>query len=51
MIQFTYKLKLNERVRAKCSRHPAITRRRTPLPAFVADAPYAGTSTMCIARG
>jgi hypothetical protein len=22
MIQFTYKLKLNERVRAKCSRHP-----------------------------
>jgi hypothetical protein len=22
MIHFTYKLKLNERVRAKCSRHP-----------------------------
>ena len=31
MIQFTCKLKLNERVRAKCSRHPATTQRRTPL--------------------
>jgi hypothetical protein len=26
MIHFTYKLELNERVRAKCSRHPATTR-------------------------
>jgi hypothetical protein len=30
-IQFTYKLKLNERVRAKCSRHPATIQRNTTL--------------------
>jgi hypothetical protein len=31
MIQLTYKLKLNERVRAKCSRDPATTQRNTTL--------------------
>ncbi len=31
MIPFTYKLKLNGRVRAKCSRHPATTQRNTTL--------------------
>lgn len=51
MIQFTYKLKLNERSGKSAVATPAITQRRTPLPAFVADAPHAGTSIMCIARG
>jgi hypothetical protein len=31
VIQFTDKLKLNEQVRAKCSRYPATTQRYTTL--------------------
>ncbi len=45
MIQFIYKLKLNERVRAKCTRHPSVVREKTPLPA-VPVAAHVGTSTM-----
>jgi hypothetical protein len=32
VIRFTYKLKLNKRVRASAVANPATTQRRTPLP-------------------
>jgi hypothetical protein len=51
MIQFTYKLKLNERVRAKCNRHPRYNPEKDAVAGIRGGAPHAGTSTTCIVRG
>ena len=39
MLQFAYKLKLTERVKAKCSRLPATAPRKMAAPAFAAAVP------------
>jgi hypothetical protein len=36
MIQFPYKVKLNERVRAKCSRHPRYNPEKDPIASHAA---------------
>lgn len=41
MFQFTYRLKIAERVKAKCERHPAITRSGMEGAASRAGAPPA----------
>lgn len=48
MMKFTYKLKVTERITAKCNRHPRYSLRRRDAGASKADAPGALPSSICI---
>jgi hypothetical protein len=51
MFQFTYKLKVAERVKAKCERHPRYNPERDGEEASKADARPVFLCTTCIKRG
>jgi hypothetical protein len=51
MFQFSYKLKVAERVKAKCERHPRYNRSGKDAGESRGDAPLASLSPTCIRRG
>jgi hypothetical protein len=51
MFQFNYKLKVSERVRAKCNRHPRYNPSGTDAAELGVDAPLAFLFLTCIRRG
>ena len=51
MFQFSYKLKVSERVKAKCERHPATTPNVMDEAASRADALPASRSMTCTRHG